>query len=70
RAVIRRDDVGTKRIFPMERLRRSGNAFPCCTGPLLLLGIAVGLFYHTVTMDRDRTEFKSSQRDQRNKSAV
>ncbi|KAK2892907.1 hypothetical protein Q8A67_012895 [Cirrhinus molitorella] len=42
----------------------------CCTGPLLLLGIAVGLFYHTVTMDRDRTEFKSSQRDQRNKSAV
>ncbi|XP_016137144.1 cadherin-like and PC-esterase domain-containing protein 1 [Sinocyclocheilus grahami] len=42
----------------------------CCTGPLLLLGIAVGLFYHTVTMHRDRTEFKSSQRDQRNKSAV
>lgn len=41
----------------------------CCTGPLLLLGIAVGLFYHTVTMDRDRTEIKSSQRDQRNKSA-
>ncbi|ROI15331.1 hypothetical protein DPX16_12883 [Anabarilius grahami] len=42
----------------------------CCTGPLLLLGIAVGLFYHTLTMDRDRSEFKSSQRDQRNKSAV
>ncbi|XP_059366895.1 cadherin-like and PC-esterase domain-containing protein 1 isoform X2 [Carassius carassius] len=42
----------------------------CCTGPLLLLGIAVGLFYHTVSMHRDRTEFKSSQRDQRNKSAV
>ncbi|XDV24704.1 hypothetical protein PO909_028802 [Leuciscus waleckii] len=42
----------------------------CCTGPVLLLGIAVGLFYHTVTMDRDRSEFKSSQRDQRNKSAV
>ncbi|KTG31219.1 hypothetical protein cypCar_00018603 [Cyprinus carpio] len=41
-----------------------------CTGPLLLLGIAVGLFYHTVTMDRDRTEFKSSQRDQMNRSAV
>lgn len=42
----------------------------CCTGPLLLLGIAVGLFYHTVSMHRDRTEFKSNQRDQRNKSAV
>jgi len=41
-----------------------------CTGPVLLLGIAVGLFYHTVTMDRDRSEFKSSQRDQRNKSSV
>ncbi len=85
RAVILRDDVGTKRVFPMLcvltlsstvcaevgmlfrgiwALRRR-----CCTGPLLLLGIAVGLFYHTVTMDRDRTEFKSSQRDQSNTSA-
>ncbi|XP_051546817.1 cadherin-like and PC-esterase domain-containing protein 1 [Myxocyprinus asiaticus] len=42
----------------------------CCTGPLLLLGIALGLFYHTLTIDRDSNEFKSSQRDQRNKSVV
>ncbi len=77
--------MGTKRAFPMLcvltlsstvcaevgmlfrgiwALRRR-----CCTGPLLLLGIAVGLFYHTVTMYRDRTEFKSSQRDQSNTSA-
>ncbi len=84
--VIRRDDVGTKRAFPMVCvLTLSSNVCAevgmlfrgiwalrrrCCTGPLLLLGIAVGLFYHTVTMHRDRTEFKSSQRDQRNKSAV
>lgn len=86
RTVILRDDVGTKRTFPMVCLltlsrnvcAEVGMLFRgiwtlrrrCCTGPVLLLGIAVGLFYHTVTMDRDRSEFKSSQRDQRNKSAV
>ncbi|XP_051544979.1 cadherin-like and PC-esterase domain-containing protein 1 [Myxocyprinus asiaticus] len=42
----------------------------CCTGPLLLLGIALGLFYHTLTIDRDSTEFKSSHRDHRNKSVA
>ncbi|XP_057180061.1 cadherin-like and PC-esterase domain-containing protein 1 isoform X2 [Triplophysa rosa] len=42
----------------------------CFTGPLLLLGIAVGLFYHTVTVDRNGTEFKSDQQVQRNKSVM
>lgn len=42
----------------------------CCTGPLLLLGIAVGLCYHTLTMDRTETEFKSDQQVQRNKSVM
>ncbi|TRY79016.1 hypothetical protein DNTS_022221 [Danionella cerebrum] len=40
----------------------------CCTGPLLLLGIAVGLFYHTLTMDRGSDVFKSSKQHRRNKS--
>lgn len=42
----------------------------CCTGPLLLLGIAVGLCYHTLTMDRTGSEFKSNQQVQRNKSVM
>ncbi|XP_055046228.2 cadherin-like and PC-esterase domain-containing protein 1 isoform X2 [Misgurnus anguillicaudatus] len=41
-----------------------------CTGPLLLLGIAVGLCYHTLTMDRTETEFKSDQQVPRNKSVM
>lgn len=36
----------------------------------MLLGIAVGVFYHTVTVDRNGTVFKSDQQVRRNKSVM